>query len=43
LQNPCKPPYLLGGAFLKVSGYLLGLLHRPYSSPNLRSGMIAFD
>src|SRR5215217_1299550 len=27
LQNSCKSPYLLFGALLKVSGYLLGLLH----------------
>jgi hypothetical protein len=27
LQNACKLPYLPIGAFLKVSGDLLGLLH----------------
>jgi hypothetical protein len=27
LQNRCKSPYFLIGAFLKVSGDLLGLLH----------------
>ena len=28
MQNACKLPYLPIGAFLKVSGGLLGLLHR---------------
>ena len=45
LQNACKSPYLLVGAFLKVSGYLLRLLHGCCTDckacTRTRSGMIA--